>query len=196
MNTTQPIRDLTDLENVKKYYTDIRPNERNQLLIVLGLNTALRISDVLSLCWHNVYDFEHGKYREHICIVEQKTQKKACVYINQNILHCLHIYQKKLQSAGKEVHPDDFLFSHSNKNVPITRVQAFRIIKNAAEYYQIPGNISCHSLRKTLGYQAWNQGVSPVLLVSIYNHSSYKITKRYLGIEQEDRDKIFRKIRI
>lgn len=196
MNTAQPIRNLKDLENIKKYYTDIHPNARNQLLVILGLNTALRISDVLPLCWRDIYDFEHRKYREHICIVEQKTKKNSCIYINQNVLKCLRIYRAQLAQAGKCVQPDDYLFSHSNKNVPISRVQAFRIIKNAAEYYQIPGSICCHSLRKTFGYQAWNQGVSPVLLVSIYNHSSYKITKRYLGIEQEDRDKIFRGIRI
>ncbi len=32
------------------------------------------------------------------------------------------------------------------------------------------------------------------MLVSIYNHSSYEVTKRYLGIEQDDRDKIFQEI--
>ena len=44
------------------------------------------------------------------------------------------------------------------------------------------------------GYHAWQQGVQPAMLVSIYNHSSYEVTKRYLGIEQDDRDKIFQEI--
>lgn len=85
-------------------------------------------------------------------------------------------------------------FPHSNKNEPISRVQAFRIIKKVAAYYNIPGVICCHSLRKTFGYHAWQQGVQPAMLVSIYNHSSYEVTKRYLGIEQDDRDKIFQEI--
>ncbi len=51
MNTAQPIKDMTDLEHFKHYYTDIEPNVRNYVLLTLGLNTALRISDLLSLKW-------------------------------------------------------------------------------------------------------------------------------------------------
>ena len=49
MNTAQPIRNREDLKNFKNYYKEIRPNARNQLLVILGLNTALRISDLLIL---------------------------------------------------------------------------------------------------------------------------------------------------
>ena len=58
------------------------------------------------------------------------------------------------------------------------------------------GVVSCHSLRKTFGYHAWRQGVPPVLLMNIYNHSSFQVTKRYLGIEQDDRDRIFKNIEL
>lgn len=196
MNTAQPIRNHEDLENLKRYYREVRPNARNQLLVILGLNTALRISDMLGLRWRDVYLFEWDKYSEHICLVEQKTGKHSSIYINQNIMQTLQAYHGQLIEQGRQPLPEDYLFSHSNKRVPISRVQAFRIVKAAANYYQIPGVICCHSLRKTFGYQAWRQGVSPALLVSIYNHSSYEVTKRYLGIEQEDRDKIFQEIQI
>lgn len=49
MGTTQPIRELTDLTKFTEYYRTIKPNLRNYTLIVLGLHTALRISDVLHL---------------------------------------------------------------------------------------------------------------------------------------------------
>ena len=61
----------------------------------------------------------------------------------------------------------------------------------AAEETGIDGNVSCHSLRKTFGYHAWKQGVPPAMLMMIYNHSSYQITKRYLGIIQEEKDDVF-----
>jgi site-specific recombinase XerD len=67
-------------------------------------------------------------------------------------------------------------------------------VHNAAVSCEIEGVISPHSLRKTFGYYAWKQGTSPVLLMDIYQHSSFEITKRYLGIEQDERDSVFRDV--
>ena len=196
MNSAEPIKKTRDLENIKNYYKDIRPSPRNELLIIMGLNTALRISDILALRWQEVYDFEQRDYKDHINIVEQKTGKTTQIYINNNVLEALHSYKSYLKQKKYVVNRESFLFAHSNKNVPISRVQAFRLIKKAADYYDISGVISCHSLRKTFGYHAWKQGASPVLLVTVYNHSSYQVTKRYLGIEQDDKDKIFQEIKL
>ena len=196
MNLAQPIKKVKDLENFKDYYRTIKPNRRNELLIILGLNTALRISDILSLDWKSVYNFERKEYRDHIILVEQKTGKMSQIYLNSSVLETLREYKEYLNQNNKTVEPDTFIFNHSNKNLPITRIQAFRIIKEAADYYDISGVISCHSLRKTFGYHAWKQGVPPALLVTVFNHSSFDITKRYLGIEQDDKDKIFKEIKL
>lgn len=196
MNLAEPIKKTKDLSKLKSYYKEIQPNPRNELLIIMGLNTALRISDILALKWEDVYDFEWKEYRNHINIVEQKTGKTTQIYINSNVLESLHHYKSYLKQKKRNPGKDSVLFSHSNKNEPISRVQAFRIIKKAVDYYNIAGVISCHSLRKTFGYHAWKQGASPVVLVNVFNHSSYQVTKRYLGIEQEDKDKIFQKIKL
>lgn len=194
MNTAHPIRNTEDLMNFKKYYKEINPNERNLLLIIMGLNTALRISDILSLRWEAVYDFDREQFKTHIVLTEQKTGKMSSVFINQSIYDVLAEYKENMRLRGKAVRRYQYLFRPANKNTPISRTQAFRIVKEAADYYNIPGVICCHSLRKTFGYHAWKQGVSPVLLMNIFNHSSYQITKRYLGIEQDDRDMIFEQI--
>ena len=57
MGTTQPIRDISEIEELKNYYYYEKPNLRNYALICLGINSALRISDLLTLRWDNVYDF-------------------------------------------------------------------------------------------------------------------------------------------
>ena len=62
MGTTQPIRNKDELMAFRMYYKDIRPNSRNYCLIVMGLNTALRISDLLRLKWDNVYNFKHHEF--------------------------------------------------------------------------------------------------------------------------------------
>ncbi len=196
MNTAQPIRTAEELEKLKNYYRIQCPNCRNELLIIMGLNTALRISDILSLRWDMVYDFERRECLSHIFLVEQKTGKTSRIYINRNIQEVLSKCLKERRQRRKPIRREEYLFRHSNKNIPISRVQAFRIIKEAAEESNIQGVICCHSLRKTFGYHAWKQGVHPVLLMNIYNHSSYQITKRYLGIEQDDRDQIFQQIHL
>lgn len=194
MNTAQPIREWSELENLKKYYKEVRPNCRNQLLVIMGLNTALRISDLLALQWDDVYDFEKKEFKSHIILLEQKTGKESTIFINQSILEALVDYRKSLRKQKTTIKKSRYLFRVNSKNLAISRVQAFRIIKDAADDCEIKGSISCHSLRKTFGYHAWKQGASPVLLMNIFNHSSYRVTKRYLGIEQDDRDTVFEQI--
>ena len=70
-------------------------------------------------------------------------------------------------------------------------MQAWRIIRSTALAVKAKGRIACHSLRKTFGYFAWKSGVLPIMLMDIFNHSSFEITRRYLGISQDDRDKIY-----
>ena len=56
MGTAQPIRNKKELEAFRKYYLEQKQNYRNYALICLGVNSALRISDILKLKWSDVYD--------------------------------------------------------------------------------------------------------------------------------------------
>lgn len=190
MNKAQPIKNPAQLENFKNYYYSRNYNPRNYMFITMGLNTALRVSDLLNLCWNDVYDFKNRTYREHVFLIEQKTQKKSYIYLNKRVLSTLQWYWSTYEQYPL---PQDFLFPNE-QGIALSRISAYRIVRIAAENCHIEGVISPHSLRKTFGYQAWKQGISPVLLMDIYQHSSFEITKRYLGIEQDERDSVFRKI--
>lgn len=188
MATTQPIREKKELKKFMNYYRNEQPNPRNQALIVLGLHTALRISDILSLQWQDVFDFKKKKYHSHIYIHEKKTGKFNAVALNLNAQQTLD----QLRKMHKNTSPEDYIFSKTTSALtPLSRSQAFRIIKTAARNTNCNEHISCHSLRKTFGYYAWKEGTPPALLMNIYNHSSYEVTKKYLGIEQDERDKVF-----
>lgn len=194
MKTTQPVRDIVELKKIKKYYREVKPNKRNFLLIICGLNTALRISDILKLRWKDVYNENLLSFKSHIDVKEQKTGKKTTVFINNNLKEALASFLKDIiAKKGKlcDVMEQFIFIGQKSTDKPISRIQAFRIISEAAKKCLLSHKVSCHSLRKTFGYHAWKKGVSPALLTSIYNHSSYKITTRYLGIEQDDRDEVF-----
>lgn len=194
MNTAQPIRTKQELERFMDYYKRVQVQPRNQLLIVMGLNTALRISDLLSLRWQDVYDARRHRWKSHIMLTEEKTGKETCIFVNDPIRSALYMYHACwTELYGEKVSSEKYLF-RGKSFAPISRVQAYRIVRKAAEACNLSGVISPHSLRKTFGYHAWKQGISPVLLMEIYHHSSYRITKRYLGIEQDDRDEVFRNI--
>ena len=165
MGTTQPIRNKDELAAFRMYYKDIHPNRRNYCLIVMGLNTALRISDLLKLKWDNVYNFEHHVFRSHFLINEQKTGKNNYITLNYNATDALRAY-------FNERHPTEheFIFTKATcRRQPLNRVQAYRIVRTAA----------------------WKNGTPPALLMDVYNHSSYKVTQHYLGIEQDERDEIY-----
>lgn len=195
MGTTQPIRSNESLQLFKNYYLHQKVNYRNYTLIITGLNTALRISDILQLTWDMVYDNVKKSISTHITVFEQKTGKSNRIFLNRELRKVLEIYyrERKVQDNIKNIY---LFYSIRNNSQPLSRYQAYRIIRHAAENVGLSENISCHSLRKTFGYHAWKQGTPPALLMSIYNHSSYEITKRYLCIDQDDKDELFSKIKL
>ena len=132
MSTTKPIKDKTDLEAIKNYYLD-KKEYRNYTLIIIGLNTALRISDILSLTWKDVYHYKKNCFHNHIYLTEKKTGKRTVIALNQSVIEALKtllasdFYQDKLPK------PDEYIFiGRKNTGMPINRVQAYRIIKEAA----------------------------------------------------------------
>ena len=96
MSTSQPIRNRNELQELKNYYYETEQNLRNYALICLGINSALRISDLLDLRWRDVYSFERSSFLTHISIQEQKTGKKTRIALNQNATQGLCCYMNSL----------------------------------------------------------------------------------------------------
>lgn len=193
MSTTEPIRDKQKLQNFKNYYQNEKPNIRNYTMIIIGLNTALRISDILNLTYDELY--QNNNIQEHITIKERKTGKTNRIFLNHEVRLALAKYRQELDQTEMHLQGNPYLFPSPRKlDSPLSRSQAYRIITDAADAVGIEGHISCHSLRKTFGYHAWKQGNDPIVIMVIFNHSSLSITKRYLCIEQDDKDLVYRNI--
>ena len=184
---TTPIRTLEEIEQMKSYFLS-RNRYRDYTLFVTGINTALRIGDLLQLKWMDIYDANKNMYRRHIEIYEQKTQKHAEIALNESCIRSL----KLLRQHHPFIYANEYIFCHKNNPyIHISRNRAYHIIKEAALENHIEGNISCHSMRKTFGYHAWKKGTPSALIMNIFNHSSIEITKRYLSISQDDKDDLF-----
>ena len=183
MNKTEPIRDPELLRAFLDYYREIG-QYRNYVLLNLGVYTALRISDILKLNTNDVYDFKKKKVKDFITLNEKKTGKSKTIALNLKVKNALNKYYD-------EASPNSPLIVNEITGAAITRNHAYRIIDEAAKAVSIPHKVSCHSLRKTFGYHAWQNGISPVVLMEIYNHSSYEVTKRYLGVTQDDHNRVY-----
>jgi integrase len=162
-----------------------RDNIRNYALIVLGVYTSLRPVDLLRMTWSDVYDEEHKAFRSHITLIEKKTGKLRTIALNAKATNALRMLFAFRYGS--------FIFSNNRKgrDSAISRVHAWRIVQEATESIGVADRIALYSLRKTAGYHAWKSGASPVVLMDIYNHSSYEVTRRYLGVSQDDRDKVY-----
>ena len=187
MSTSDPFRYRNELEEFMNYFYDTMLILRNYALICLGINSALRISDLLKLRWRDVYSFERNCFLTHISIQEQKTGKETRIALNKNATQGLGCYMDSLT----EITGYNYIFPGRSSDQHLSRTQAFRIIRHASEQLHFENKLSCHSMRKTFGYHAWKCGTPPAVLMDINNHSSYAITKRYLGIEQDDKDDVF-----
>jgi len=178
MIPAEPIRDKNHLKKLKNYFLE-RGQYRNNLLLVAGTHTVLRISDILKLTWADVYEEESKEYRTHLTTTEKKTGKTKTVALHPAIINALRLYMPYRRS--------EFLFAGNRKDgKAISRIQAWRILQSAAEAAGLGYRISSYSLRKTFGYHAWKDGIPINIIMDIYNHSSYEVTRRYLGVTQDD----------
>ena len=192
MGTTIPIKNQKDIETIKEYYLK-KGQYRNYALFVVGINTALRISDLLSLEWEDVFDFNNDVWMKYLDVKEKKTGKQNTVFLNQSAKEALELHKSAIDSVNGK---DKIFCNNRDRKQAITRTQAYAVIRKACYENGIDGKISCHSLRKTFGYHAWKRNVPEVMLMNIFNHSSFAITRCYLGIEQDDKDEIFKKLNL
>lgn len=184
MATTLPIEDREKVNEMLQYLRGKNP--RNALLFQVGINSILRIGDLLRLTVGCVA--ENGEIKKYIDIREQKTGKYNRIIITSTLAPVLKAYITRY--IGNK--PDHYLFyrMRDNKdiNTPITRDWSSKILCRAAEACGIE-NFNTQSMRKTHAYHCYNASGKDIgLIQAMLNHSSPKVTLRYLGITQSRMD--------
>lgn len=179
-NTTADFLEWEEAMNlIRKLFKD--ENYAMSLLIALGCFFGLRISDILSLRWNQILNVNE------FIIIEHKTGKKRSIRINSQLKRHITDCYKAMNPIGCNA---PILVSQKGTVYSIQRINI--ILKELKQKYRLHiENFSCHSLRKTFGRQVYNMNndnseLALVKLMELFNHSSVSITKRYLGLRQEE----------
>lgn len=181
MNTVEPIRDKELVKDLHDYLKSKNP--RNALMFAFGIYTGLRICDILNFRVRDV------RNKEFISIREKKTKKEKLILINKYL-------RKQIDEFIVGMKDFEYLFkSPKGINKPISRQQAYNILKEAAQEFGIE-SMGCHTPRKTFGYMTYKKTKDVAQLMDIYNHSNPNVTLRYIGVNQDTKNKIYNEIDI
>lgn len=172
MDLVQPIRDKSKIEEMRNEL--LRNGQRDYLMFVIGINTGLRVSDILTLRVKDVKD------KTHISIREKKTNKEKRFLINSQL-------QQEITKYISNMSAEQYLFESRGRDKPITRIQAYRILNKAADMIGIE-DIGTHTMRKTFGYWHYKTHKDVAILQDIFNHSAPSVTLRYIGINDDIKD--------
>jgi integrase len=195
MNFVEPIRDRKKIAHIKNLLRG-QARYRDLLLFVVGINTAMRISDLLQLRIGHVLD-EKKNIKPRFWIKEKKRGKRHEVVVNESMRAVLEPFLSNY--PGIEENPDHYLFFNSstlNYSKPIQRGQAWKFVTKICRDVGLLGNFGTHSLRKTWGYHARLQGVDLALIMYKLNHNSIAYTKRYLGITDAELQAVVQRLNL
>jgi len=148
------------------------------LIVAVGCYTGLRIGDILTLTWEQITG-------ESFEIQEGKTGKTRTITVNSALREIVN--RNRGPKTGKIfVSKKGQVFTVQYINQEFTRI---------AKKYNLKGNFSTHSLRKTFGRHVWemdnNSERSLIMLSKIFNHTHSDVTRIYLGITAQEISDIY-----
>lgn len=182
ISVVEPIRKKSDIKRIIQWFYD-NDLEKYAILFKLGCYTGLRASDLLSFKVKDIYN------RERVLLREQKTGKVKTFPLQKHLQILINTYIEK-----KKLMYDEYVFSGRSKDKEVDRSQVYRFIVQACAELGIEDNVGTHTMRKTFGYHAYKQFNDVMVLQYIFNHSGPDVTKRYIGITQDEMDEVYLKI--
>ena len=176
----------TAMHLIRKLYKD--KEYRLSLLLGCGFFFGLRISDLKGLTWTQILNVDE------LSIIERKTGKRRIIHVNSGFKG--HIQDCYEALGEKDTSKCCFLNRYGSE---ISLQMINRHFKKIKVKYRIAiNNFSTHTMRKTWARKIWEnenaQGrgeQSLVVLSEVMNHSSVSITRRYLGIRQQEIGQIY-----
>lgn len=212
----EPLRNKEDIKKIvdwceSEIANSKTPSKRNKNLRYLtifkcGINWGLRVSDLLSVKWGDVFEsdmetfkwetvYENGieMFQTYGQVKEKKTGKIKKIFLNTKVKEALVRYIAECELKPKA---DECIFASGKvdkdgSKLAITDASVEKFIKAATNGCGIEGNFNTHSMRKTFAYQIYiklanaNDPLALPTVQSLLNHKNQSDTLRYLGLQQE-----------
>lgn len=204
-HTSEPIKNMEDIDRVSEYLIQNR-RYRDNMLFIVGINFGLRVSDLVTLRFSHLIN-EEFVFRDKFAILEKKTKntrkvkKNRYITINDAVIEAVSLYLENTPGVCLS----DYMFrsesNHGiNENKPIHRASVDRIMKGIGRDLELGNKMATHSLRKTFAYhQMVMSGNDPrklLLLQKMFGHSTAAQTLDYIGITGEEIEDAYRKMNL
>lgn len=170
---TYNVQPLRTQQEINDFLFCLRRNKnanRDVFLFLIGINSGLRMSDIVKLQKKDIISSKNPR------IVEKKTGKTRILYLSS--------LQDLIQDYTKDLEPEDYLFP-STKGGHLEVNTVYQMFQKVAKLLG-RDDIGTHTLRKTFGYHYYKKTKDVATLMEIFGHSSEKITKRYIGINEDE----------
>jgi len=187
MMKVHPLKEISQINRIRRNLKE-KKTAVMYALFVLGVNTNLRVSDLLNLRWSNVWLDDTHEFREKIELTEQKTGKHRRIQITENISEALTY----LLANIREPEADDHIIRNPVTRVRYSREHLSRFLALEVKKVGFQDSFGIHGLRATWGFHAVVTFRQPLALVqTAFNHSSQRQTMDYLGITDEQLTEVY-----
>ena len=166
----QPLRSQQEINDFLFCLRRNKNAERDVFLFLIGINSGLRMSDIVKLKKQDILSAKNPR------IVEKKTGKTRILYLSS--------LQDLIQAYTADLAPADYLFP-STKGGHLEVNTVYQMFQKVAALLE-RDDIGTHTLRKTFGYHYYKKTKDVATLMEIFGHSSEAITKRYIGIKEDE----------
>ena len=152
-------------------------------MFVLGINTALRACELVSL---TIGQVAHCKEGDLLPLKQSKNNKHRTLTLNAQAVAALDYWLSAY--PHDYFHPDSPLFlSQKGRGKSLATGTLSKMVKQWCAEAGLHGNYASHSLRKTWGYhQRVMCNMATPILMEIYGHASERETLNYLCIQPEE----------
>lgn len=156
---------------------------RDKAMFILGCRTGFRVSELLCL---QLKDVRQGnRIKEEITVSKRNMKGKAqsrTIYVQKEAREAL----KEYIDGNEHINAQSFLFwSRKDWTKAISRVQAYRILKEAFNACSLQGKLATHSMRKTFAWMIWDASVNNLALTSAaMGHTNVNSTMSYINVTQ------------